>query len=84
MLYQNPEMGTIAPVYVFSGQLEEMYRGGEKKTVRKHFDLSGEFCFKMSHISMVLWKYMYALHPLKIGFQQEGGVFISFRRIAMS
>lgn len=41
MLYQNPEMGTIAPVYVFSGQLEEMYRGG-KKTVRKHFDLSGE------------------------------------------
>lgn len=83
MLYQNPEMGTIAPVYVFSGQLEEMYRGG-KKTVRKHFDLCGEFCFKMSHISMVLWKYMYALHPLKIGFQQEGGVFISFRRIAMS
>lgn len=82
MLYQNPEMGTIAPVYVFSGQLEEMYRG--KKTVRKHFDSSGEFCFKMSHISMVLWKYMYALHPLKIGFQQEGGVFISFRRIAMS
>lgn len=82
MLYQNPEMGTIAPVYVFSGQLEEMYRGG-KKTVRKHFDLSGEFCFKMSHISMVLWKYMYALHPLKIGFQQESGVFISFRRIAM-
>lgn len=53
MLYQNPEMGPIAPVYVFSGQLEEMYRGG-KKTVRKHFDLSGEFCFKMSHISMVL------------------------------
>ena len=83
MLYQNPEMGSIAPVYVSSGQLEEMYRGGEK-TVRKHFDLSGEFCFKMSHISMVLWKYMYALHPLKIGFQQEGGVFISFRRIAMS
>lgn len=82
MLYQNPEMGPIAPVYVSSGQLEEMY-GGEK-TVRKHFDLSGEFCFKMSHISMVLWKYMYALHPLKIGFQQEGGVFISFRRIAMS
>lgn len=31
MLYQNPEMGTIAPVYVFSGQLEEMYRGGKKK-----------------------------------------------------
>lgn len=31
MLYQNPEMGTIAPVYVFSGQLEEMYRGGGKK-----------------------------------------------------
>ena len=30
MLYQNPEMGTIAPVYVFSGQLEEMYRGGKK------------------------------------------------------
>lgn len=83
MLYQNPEMGPIAPVYVSSGQLEEMYRGGGK-TVRKHFDLSGEFCFKMSHISMVLWKYMYALHPLKIGFQQEGGVFISFRRIAMS
>lgn len=27
MLYQNPEMGPIAPVYVFSGQLEEMYRG---------------------------------------------------------
>lgn len=83
MLYQNPEMGPIAPVYVSSGQLEEMYRGGEK-TVRKHFDSSGEFCFKMSHISMVLWKYMYALHPLKIGFQQESGVFISFRRIAMS
>lgn len=83
MLYQNPEMGPIAPVYVSSGQLEEMYPGG-KKTVRKHFDSSGEFCFKMSHISMVLWKYMYALHPLKIGFQQEGGVFISFRRIAMS
>ncbi len=38
----------------------------------------------MSHISMVLWEYIYALHPLKIGFQQEGGVFISFRRIAMS
>lgn len=35
MLYQNPEMGPIAPVYV-------------------------------------------------LGFQQEGGVFISFRRIAMS
>lgn len=83
MLYHNPEMGPIAPVYVSSGQLEKMYWGG-KKTVRKHFDLSGEFCFKMSHISMVLWKYMYALHPLKIGFQQEGGVFISFRRIAMS
>lgn len=79
MLYQNPEMGPIAPVYVSSGQFT-----GEEKTVRKHFDLSGEFCFKMSHISMVLWKYMYALHPLKIGFQQEGGVFISFRRIAMS
>ena len=42
MLYQNPEMGPIAPVYVSSGQLEEMYRGG-KKTVRKHFDLSGEY-----------------------------------------
>lgn len=83
MLYQNSEMGPIAPVYVSSGQLEEMYARGVK-TVRKHFDLSGEFCFKMSHISMVLWKYMYALHPLKIGFQQESGVFISFRRIAMS
>lgn len=83
MLYQNPEMGPIAPVYVSSGQLEEMY-AGDKKTVRKHFDSSGAFCFKMSHISMVLWKYMYALHLLKIGFQQEGGVFISFRRIATS
>lgn len=31
MLYQNPEMGPIAPVYVSSGQLEEMYPGGEKK-----------------------------------------------------
>ena len=29
MLYQNPEMSTIAPVYVSSGQLEEMYRGGK-------------------------------------------------------
>lgn len=29
MLYQNPEMGPIAPVYVSSGQLEEMYAGGE-------------------------------------------------------
>lgn len=28
MLYQNPEMGSIAPVYVSSGQLEEMYAGG--------------------------------------------------------
>ena len=27
MLYQNPEMGPIAPVYVFSGQLEKMYAG---------------------------------------------------------
>ena len=84
MLYQNSEMGPIAPVYVSSGQLEEMYPGGEKKTVRKHFDSFGAFSFKMSHISMVLWKYMYALHPFKIGFQQEGGVFICFRRIAMS
>lgn len=82
MLYQNPEMGPIAPVYVSSGQLEEMYAGGE--TVRKHFDSSGTVCFKMGHIFMVLWKYMYALHPLKIGFQQEDEVFISFRRIAMS
>lgn len=81
MLYQNPEMGPIAPVYASSGQLEKMYAG---KNVRKHFDSFGAVCFKMSHISMVLWKYMYALHPLKIGFQQEGGVFISFRRIAMS
>lgn len=40
MLYQNPEMGPIAPVYVSSGQLEEMYPGGGKKTVRKHFDSS--------------------------------------------
>ena len=55
MLYQNPEMGPIAPVYVSSGQLEEMYPGREK-TVRKHFDSSGAVCFKMSHISMVLWK----------------------------
>lgn len=30
MLYQNPEMSPIAPVYVPSGQLEEMYPGGEK------------------------------------------------------
>lgn len=29
MLYQNPEMGPIAPVYVSSGQLEEMYGGGK-------------------------------------------------------
>lgn len=29
MLYQNSEMGPIAPVYVSSGQLEEMYRGGK-------------------------------------------------------
>ena len=29
MLYQNPEMGPIAPVYVSSGQLEEMYQGGK-------------------------------------------------------
>lgn len=29
MLYQNPEMGPIAPVYVSSGQLEEMYAGGD-------------------------------------------------------
>lgn len=28
MLYQNPEMSPIAPVYVSSGQLEEMYAGG--------------------------------------------------------
>lgn len=28
MLYQNPEMGPIAPVYVSSGQLEKMYAGG--------------------------------------------------------
>lgn len=28
MLYQNPEMGSIAPVYVSSGQLEKMYAGG--------------------------------------------------------
>lgn len=83
MLYQNPEMGPIAPVYVSSGQLEEMYAGGGG-TVRKHFDSSGTVCFKMGHIFMVLWKYMYALHPLKIGFQQEDEVFISFRRIAMS
>lgn len=76
-------MGPIAPVYVSSGQLEEMYAGGGK-TVRKHFDSSGTVCFKMGHIFMVLWKYMYALHPLKIGFQQEDEVFISFRRIAMS
>ena len=75
MLYQNPEMGPIAPVYVSSGQLEKMYAGG---TVRKHFDSSGAVCFKMGYISMVLWKYMYALHPLKIGFQQEGGVLIFF------
>lgn len=27
MLYQNPEMGPMAPVYVSSGQLEEMYAG---------------------------------------------------------
>lgn len=47
MLYQNPEMGPIAPVYVSSGQLEEMYPGG-KKTVRKHFDSFGAVCFKMS------------------------------------
>lgn len=33
MLYQNPEMSPIAPVYVSSGQLEEMYAGGYcKKT----------------------------------------------------
>lgn len=82
MLYQNPEMGPIAPVYVSSGQLEEMYAGGG--TVRKHFDSSGAVCFKMRHIFMALWKYMYALHPLKIGFQQEDGIFVSFRRIAMS
>lgn len=36
MLYQNPEMGPIAPVYVFSGQLEEMYRGGEKKKLSEN------------------------------------------------
>lgn len=30
MLYQNPEMGPIAPVYVSSGQLEKMYAGGKK------------------------------------------------------
>lgn len=30
MLYQNPEMGPIAPVYVSSGQLAKMYAGGEK------------------------------------------------------
>lgn len=35
MLYQNPEMGTIAPVYVFSGQLGEMYRG--EKNCQKTF-----------------------------------------------
>ena len=29
MLYQNPEMGSIAPVYVSSGQLEKMYAGGD-------------------------------------------------------
>lgn len=29
MLYQNSEMGPIAPVYVSSGQLEKMYAGGE-------------------------------------------------------
>lgn len=27
MLYHNPEMGPIAPVYVSSGQLEKMYAG---------------------------------------------------------
>lgn len=37
MLYQNPEMGPIAPVYVSSGQLEEMYPGGEKKNCQKTF-----------------------------------------------
>lgn len=31
MLYQNPEMGPIAPVYVSSGQLEEMYARRGKK-----------------------------------------------------
>lgn len=30
MLYQNSEMGPIAPVYVSSGQLEEMYARGVK------------------------------------------------------
>lgn len=30
MLYHNPEMGPIAPVYVSSGQLEKMYWGGKK------------------------------------------------------
>ena len=35
MLYQNPEMGPIAPVYVSSGQLEEMYRG--EKNCQKTF-----------------------------------------------
>lgn len=30
MLYQNPEMGPIASVYVSSGQLEEMYARGVK------------------------------------------------------
>lgn len=29
MLYQNPEMGPIAPVYVSSGQLEKMYARGK-------------------------------------------------------
>ena len=43
MLYQNPEMGPIAPVYVSSGQLEEMYPGGEKKlseNILIHFEYS--------------------------------------------
>ena len=36
MLYQNPEMGPIAPVYVSSGQLEEMYPGGGEKKLSEN------------------------------------------------
>lgn len=41
MLYQNSEMGPIAPVYVSSGQLEKMYAGGElSENILIHLDQS--------------------------------------------
>lgn len=40
MLYQNPEMGPIAPVYVSSGQLEKMYAGKMSENILIHLEQS--------------------------------------------